>query len=542
MTQKLKYNLFLFVLTLVTNPVILSGQDSLEEVLRFNVPYGSHFLHPIEANGDINGDGNNDLIYICCESPDGSGYPSHVYIYHELPEINTPPDQIIGTPQIAWIGGFGCSASYSGDINGDGINDLIIGSKYTGTYNTGAVHIYFGGATLSEQPDVTLYGEDYASQVYFLFFGERIISGCDLNGDGFDDLIIYGPDVQDNNDGEVFVFLGGEPFNSTCDLHITGSLDFEFLGEGMATGDINGDGYDDIVVTKEIHNIEPEYYAVIQIYAGGTTLSNTPVFESVVGHSPDSGIGRDILADGDLNGDGFDDIIMSYYDNEGSKLRVIYGQSQFNTLSIVDFAYNNEDEKKLLFYCNLDNDAYSDFCTRQVSSPDFFGTFNVYKQTGSLLDLNCDYTNVGEFVHGIYGYGYLLGDMNHDGYQDFFTMSNTLSNQNVDYAKILTEHYTGISEENIHSPACSISCFPNPFQDQTSIEYALKETGFVILEIFNPRGQKVRALWDGYKSAGKHTATWDGGDNNGRDSGNGIYLIRIQSGGQQQVSKVLHFK
>jgi hypothetical protein len=519
-------------------PLIAYCQTALEEVVRFNVPYGRYFMYHIEANGDLDGDGNNDLMYICCESPDGSGYPSHVYIYHEIPAVNTPPDQVINTPQIGFIGGFGCAASYSGDINGDGFDDLIIGSKYTGGFNTGAVHIYFGGETISEQPDVTLYGEDCMGQVFFLFFGERIISGCDFNGDGFDDLLIYGPDVQDNNDGEVFVFLGGEPFNTTYDLHISGSLDFEFLGEGMATGDINGDGYDDIVVTKEIHNIEPEYDQAIQIYSGGVNLSNTPVYESLVAHSPDSGIGRNILADGDLNGDGFDDIIMSYSDSEGSKLRVIYGHAQFDSLAITDFNFDNTEGKTLLFYCNLDNDLYSDFCIRQISSPNYYGSFNVYKQTNSSVDLNCDYRNIGELYQGFYGYGYLLGDMNHDGYQDFFTISSSTIAQDDNYAKILTEDYVEVNDDTIPVASGRVQCYPIPFKDELTIEYKHQlNNKHYDIDVYDIKGRIVYRM----ENFNSQLIKWyPNADHRSRLS-NGVYLLRLSENGRTiETSKIIY--
>jgi hypothetical protein len=84
--------------------------------------------------------------------------------------------------------------------------------------------------------------------------------------------------------------------------------------------------------------------------------------------------------------------------------------------------------------------------------------------------------------------------------------------------------------------------FPNPFNPITSIIYSLPNPGHVRLEVFNILGQCVRVLNDKEMPAGRHTAVWDGTDDNGSDIASGIYFYRIQYGDFNKSRKMLLLK
>ena len=84
--------------------------------------------------------------------------------------------------------------------------------------------------------------------------------------------------------------------------------------------------------------------------------------------------------------------------------------------------------------------------------------------------------------------------------------------------------------------------YPNPFNPQTNIEFLLKESGKVKIEIFNILGQKVRILMDQYLEKGHRSVSWDGKDDQGQKLASGVYWYRIQAGDSSQTKKMLLIK
>jgi len=80
---------------------------------------------------------------------------------------------------------------------------------------------------------------------------------------------------------------------------------------------------------------------------------------------------------------------------------------------------------------------------------------------------------------------------------------------------------------------------PNPFNAATEIRYQLPAAGHVTLKIYNTPGQEVRTLVDGRQPAGEHRVRWDGRDRGGSEAASGLYLCRMEAGGDQQVIKLL---
>lgn len=84
--------------------------------------------------------------------------------------------------------------------------------------------------------------------------------------------------------------------------------------------------------------------------------------------------------------------------------------------------------------------------------------------------------------------------------------------------------------------------YPNPFNPETKIEYAVPETGRVVLKIFNRLGQAVRTLVEQTKPAGRHFAVWDGKDAFGRQLASGAYFYQMQIGDYTSVKKMIKLK
>ncbi len=204
----------------------------------------------------------------------------------------------------------------AGDINNDGFDDLIING--INGFND-AVHVYLGGAVPAAQPSATLRPDEgvNAQNLNNARFGETLDRAGDVNGDGFDDIIVgsrtYDYTQFSRSDGKAFVYYGSASGPASTADWVTPQVDFARLGSDVGfAGDLNGDGYDDI-------------------YVGGTSdewgvyhgSNSGPSAESVDYGEPTTGSGfRYSLGDaGDLDGDGYDDFIVNIL--ESSDLGVV---------------------------------------------------------------------------------------------------------------------------------------------------------------------------------------------------------------------------
>ncbi|MDZ8225576.1 MULTISPECIES: integrin alpha [unclassified Nostoc] len=168
----------------------------------------------------------------------------------------------------------GKSVSSAGDINGDGFDDLIIGAEYAGDLSRqGQTYVVFGKSSDFEASFnlSTLNGSNgfILNGVYaYNFSGFSVDSGKDVNGDGFDDLIIGAFSASSNNNagsGQSYVVFGSSSgFEASLNLStLNGSNGFilngvninDYSGSSVSNvGDINGDGLDDLIIGADLQS------------------------------------------------------------------------------------------------------------------------------------------------------------------------------------------------------------------------------------------------------------------------------------------------
>jgi hypothetical protein len=293
----------------------------------FAVSDNAHLGNAVSGVGDVNGDGYEDFVI-------GSFYDCRVYLFFGNPS-GWPAKSSCYAANASFVGeeawsGTGSSVAGVGDVNGDGLDDLFIGSPY---YQNclGKAYLIFGkesgwkkNMSLSAAPASFIGEEEYA------YMGWQVASAGDVNGDGFDDLLIGAPYIDDPQSGPGKVYLvfgkaGGWSTNinlSQADASFIGESAGDWAGYSISgAGDVNGDGYDDILIGAPHHSdFAYQFAGKAYLFFGKSSgwardlnLSSADV--SFVGPSVFPGmypvLGWAVAGGGDVNGDEYDDMLIA---------------------------------------------------------------------------------------------------------------------------------------------------------------------------------------------------------------------------------------
>lgn len=276
------------------------------------------------AIGDLNGDGIGDLIV---GAPDQTTQTGTVTVYLGSASVfDTVADLTLNGTQ--GTSQFGFSVAALGDINGDGFGDFAVGAPtFDGlATDTGRVLVYFGAATLDATVDLTLEPTIANSRA-----GSAVSSAGDFNGDGFSDIAVGMPRrtvAGATEAGYVGIYFGGATPNATEDLALPGATANARMGSALApAGDVNGDGYSDLLI-----GLPPANRARIQFGAAAPVAS---AFVDLT-QGPDTAIGT-ALAGGDWNNDGYSDVLVGAPGTTGNGGAAIYlgGPGSFDTTADV---------------------------------------------------------------------------------------------------------------------------------------------------------------------------------------------------------------
>ncbi len=261
----------------------------------------------VASAGDVNGDGFADVIVGVdgCRLVGNDGDPGWAYVYYGSPGGLPAAPSWIGTGPHA-RSCFGSSVASAGDVNGDGYSDVIVGAYESDTAagsDVGRAYVFLGSAGgLSPTPAWTADGRQ---GVYG--FGYAVSSAGDVNGDGYSDVI-----VGEEHGSTARLYLGSAAgLRATPDWTVSGKAGTAYGAAVASAGDLDGDGFDDVIVgAPDWYSDEEWDLGRVYIYRGSPTgLSETASWTAEGQVSPEL-LGRSVAGAGDVNRDGYPDVIV----------------------------------------------------------------------------------------------------------------------------------------------------------------------------------------------------------------------------------------
>lgn len=301
----------------------------------------------VSGAGDVNGDGYDDILIGAFPSGGIVEHVGRAYLifgkatgWATHTPLSDADASFVGPPSEDWSGSW---ITGVGDVNGDGYDDFLIAAHWRGkewSDNTARVYLIFGHSSgwrkdvpMSES-NITFISHgwfDYENAIYPLL-GWMVARAGDVNGDGFDDILI-GASWDDEGGaeaGQTYLVFGRPGGGESFEIGLSEAANASFIGEfsgdrsggGLSGGgDFNGDGYDDILIGSYLNdgggNDSGQTYLIFgkpNGWAKDRSLSEADV--SFVGEEAEDYSGWPVSIAGDVNGDGYDDILIGASGND----------------------------------------------------------------------------------------------------------------------------------------------------------------------------------------------------------------------------------
>ncbi|MBL8008670.1 MAG: FG-GAP repeat protein, partial [Ignavibacteria bacterium] len=288
-----------------------SGVHSGSTIIYESNQPGSEFGYSVALAGDVNGDGFSDIVVGAYRYSNGQSYEGRAFLYlGSAHPMSTTQNVLLEKNQASSL--FGCSVSTAGDVNGDGYADVIIGASDfdNGQTDEGAAFVYHGSASgLSVISNWTAESNQAAAN-----FGNAVSTAGDVNGDGYSDVIVgaYHFSNQQSNEGRVFIYHGSASgLSASPNLTIESNQTDAYFGESVSTaGDVNGDGYSDVLVGSPNFDNGQTNEGGAFLYSGSSSgLSGTASW-TTESNQVLANYGASVSSAGDVNGDGYSDVII----------------------------------------------------------------------------------------------------------------------------------------------------------------------------------------------------------------------------------------
>jgi len=379
----------------------------------------NYFGRSVATAGDVNGDGYSDVIVGAPAYSNGQSSEGRAYLY--LGSASGLSAAVWTAESDQASANFGYAVASAGDVNGDGYSDVLVGAPYfdNGEVNEGRAYLYLGSASgISATSSWTAAGEATSND-----FGYSVSTAGDVNGDGYSDVVVgaYG---YSTSTGKAYLFLGGTAgLSTTSSWSAAGEAATNYFGRSVATaGDVNGDGYSDVLVGADGYSSSA---GKAYLYLGGASGLSTTALWTAVGEATGDYFGRSAATAGDVNGDGYSDVVVGAYGNTSSTGKAyLYsggtsGLSTFSSWTAVGEAVSNSFGYSVATAGDVNGDGYSDVVVGAYKNISDTGKAYLFQGSASGLSAASSWTAVGEAASNYFGYSVSTGgDLNRDGYSD----------------------------------------------------------------------------------------------------------------------------
>ncbi len=526
---------------------------------------GAYFGFSVAGAGDVNNDGFADVVVGAPYDETDESNEGRAYLFlGSATGLSTTPSWVVEGNQVD--ANLGSSVAGAGDVNGDRYSDVVVGepgcSPSSGVFfwpGSGRMLVYHGAAGgLGAAAATSIDGFFSLYQ-----FGSSVASAGDVDGDGYSDILVaaYLADRTVSDEGEVYVYRGSPVgiLTSAWWTYHYGQA-YANLGTAIASaGDVNGDGFSDVIVGANFadkNGLHDNGEALV--FAGPLTGSRgtTPIW-SFAGQSSLENFGNSVGSAGDINGDGFSDIIVgspgwtSAYYGQGRAL-VFYGNGLANPANTRSFKVQQrrgDDGAPLA----LLGDAGSPPTVRlkaEGTSSAGRGKLRIVweiKAHGALLDG----TGLGYGAWTVSGKSAESAPSTLDSgtlslpagtslhwrarvasrspYQPHSRWFSPQGN-GPNEADLRTRAYISGVDLPAAGRGLAVVAAPNPFNPRTTLSFAVPREGRVRVDLFDLRGARVRVLLDEVLPAGPASLAWDGLDDAGRPLASGAYHARVKAG------------
>lgn len=272
---------------------------------------GVSYSGDVAGAGDVNGDTYDDVIVQGFASP---GNVRYVYVFlGSASGLQSNPAW--SAQNIQTNSQFGESVSTAGDVNNDGYDDIIVGAPgyNNGVALSGAALVYYGSASGPSPTHNWLVSTGNGGA----YMGYSVACAGDVNNDGYDDVIIGSPYYRNNtriDEGAVYIYHGSASGLPTAyNWMVKGNINNAYFGLSVSSaGDVNADGYDDVIAGLPSELGASSGRGRAYIFLGSSTGVATVTWW--IGSRSESRdgdqYGASVSAAGDVNADGYDDVII----------------------------------------------------------------------------------------------------------------------------------------------------------------------------------------------------------------------------------------